>query len=176
MYNPALEALKLGLGLKNDRWPAQWAGKFRNSCAIKVGALWASRRWRILGISLQREIGCWGLTPVPDWNSMYWHSKLKLLLMVYVDDFKMSGPIENMRQGWKFIRTSIQTDEPSPPGKCLGCNHVIKEVSVDGNKLRHMIYDMEQFWYSVSKLIWPLRIKPVILSNMQRLHSWTKID
>ena len=31
-------------------------------------------------------------------------------------------------------------------------------------------------WYSVSKLIRPLRIKPVIPSNMQRLHSWTKID
>ena len=116
-----------------------------------------------------------GVTRVLDWSSMYWH-KLKLLLMVYVDDFKMTGPIENMNKGWELIRISIKTDEPSPPGKCLGCNHVIKEVSVDGNKLRHMIYDMEQFWYSVSKLIWPLRIKPVILSNMQRLHSWTKID
>ena len=67
-----------------------------------------------------------GFTPVPDWNSMYWHSKLKLPFMVYVDDFKMSGPIENMSiKGWGLIRTSIKTDEPSPPGKCLGCNHVI---------------------------------------------------
>ena len=48
-----------------------------------------------------------GFTPVPDWNSMYWHSKLKLLLMVYVDDFKMSGPCENMSKGWKLIRTSM---------------------------------------------------------------------
>ena len=86
-----------------------------------------------------------GFAPVPDWNSMYWHSKLKLLLMVYVDDFKMYGPIENMSKGWKFIRTSIQTDEPSPLGKCLGCNQIIKEVSINGKKVRQMISDMEQF-------------------------------
>ena len=65
--------------------------------------------------------------------------------MMYVDDFKMSGPIENMSKGWKLIRTSIETDEPSPPGKCLGCNHVVKEVSINGKKVRQMIYDMEQF-------------------------------
>ena len=86
-----------------------------------------------------------GFTPVPDWNNMYWHNKLKLLFMVYVDDFKMSGPIGNMNKEWEHIRTSIKTDEPSPPGKCLGCNHVIKEVSINGNKVRRMIYDMEQF-------------------------------
>ena len=40
-----------------------------------------------------------GFTPVSDWNSMYWHSKLKLLLMVYVDDFKMPGPCENINKG-----------------------------------------------------------------------------
>ena len=85
-----------------------------------------------------------GVTRVLDWSSMYWH-KLKLLLMVYVEDFKMTGPIENMNKGWELIRISIKTDEPSPPGKCLGCNHVINEVSINGNKVRQMICDMEQF-------------------------------
>ena len=50
-----------------------------------------------------------------------------------------------MSKGWKLIRTSIKTDEPSPPGKCLGCNHAINEVSTNGEKVRQMIYDMEQF-------------------------------
>ena len=49
-----------------------------------------------------------GFTPVSDGSSMYWHSKLKLLLMVYVGDFKMSGPCENMSKGWKLILTSIK--------------------------------------------------------------------
>ena len=65
--------------------------------------------------------------------------------MAYVDDFKMFGPCENMSKGWKLIRTSIKTDEPSPPGECLGCNHIIKQVSTNGKKVRQMIYDMEQF-------------------------------
>ena len=64
--------------------------------------------------------------------------------MVYVDDFKMFGPCENMSKGWEPIRTSIKTDEPSPPGKCFGCNRIIKEVSINGKKVRQMIYDMEQ--------------------------------
>ena len=76
---------------------------------------------------------------------MYWHSKLKLLLMACVDDFKVSCPCENMNKGWKLIRSSVKTDEPSPPGKCLGCNHIIKEVSINGEKVRQMIYDMAQF-------------------------------
>ena len=71
---------------------------------------------------------------------MYWHNNLKLLFMVYVDDFKMFGPIGDMNKGWECIRTSIKTDEPSPPGKCLGRNHVIKEVSINGNKVWQMIY------------------------------------
>ena len=76
---------------------------------------------------------------------MDWRSKLKLSLMVYVDDFKISVPSENMSKGWKLTRTSIKTDEPSPPGQCLGCNHIIKEVPINGKKVRQMIYDMEQF-------------------------------
>eukprot|EP00972_Heterocapsa_arctica_P064015 9445113-Heterocapsa_arctica.AAC.1 len=45
--------------------------------------------------------GCWEepcnthlakvrFSPVPDWRSTFKHPKIKLLLMVYVDDFKMS--------------------------------------------------------------------------------------
>ena len=49
--------------IPKDRWPAEWADKFRKPFAIKIGALWALRRRRILGIPLQREIGCWGVHP-----------------------------------------------------------------------------------------------------------------
>ena len=65
--------------------------------------------------------------------------------MVYVDDFKMAGPTENLTKGWEIIRSSIKTDDPQPPGKCLGCNHVIKDVSINGKPCRQMIYDMESF-------------------------------
>ena len=132
--------------IPEDRWPAEWAGRFRKPVVLLKLALRGHPDAGGYGKSQCKErLVAGGLTPVPDWSSMYWHSKLKMLLMVYVDDFKMSGPSENMSKGWKLIRTSIKTDEPSPPGKCLGCNHIIKEVSTNGKKVRQMIYDMEQF-------------------------------
>ena len=46
-----------------------------------------------------------GFTPVKNWNSCYVHKKLDLFLVVYVDDFKLSGPTENLARGWKLIQT-----------------------------------------------------------------------
>ena len=43
---------------------------------------------------------------------MFWHPKLKLLLGVYVDDFKMSGPSNNIDGGWKLISSQIDMDTP----------------------------------------------------------------
>ena len=31
-----------------------------------------------------------------EWPSMFWHPRLRLLLSVYADDFKMAGPQENL--------------------------------------------------------------------------------
>ncbi len=33
-----------------------------------------------------------GFQPIPQWPSCYFHRELKLMLTVYVDDFKLSGP------------------------------------------------------------------------------------
>ena len=37
-----------------------------------------------------------GFTPIEDWPSCYWHPEHKTFLIVYVDDFKMSGPAEGL--------------------------------------------------------------------------------
>ena len=34
-----------------------------------------------------------GWHSVPEWPPVYWYPKLRLLLMVYVVDFQMSGPV-----------------------------------------------------------------------------------
>ena len=41
----------------------------------------------------------------PEWPSMYYHSKLDLLLVVYVDDLKLSGPKGNLGKGWDLSPT-----------------------------------------------------------------------
>jgi hypothetical protein len=38
------------------------------------------------------------------------------VLVVYVDDFKLAGPAQNLPMGWKLIRKGINMDEPTPLG------------------------------------------------------------
>ena len=58
------------------------------------------------------------------WPSVFFHPELKLLLAVYVDDFKMAGPKDNMAKGWELIASKIDMDTPSPLGRYLGCEHL----------------------------------------------------
>ena len=54
---------------------------------------------------------------------MFWNEKLKCLLMVYVDDFKMAGPTAGVKTARGLIRDGIETDTPDKVDKCLGCVH-----------------------------------------------------
>ena len=65
--------------------------------------------------------------------------------MVYVDDFKMSGPSENLSKGWQLIRKHTKTDKPLPAGKCLGCDHQIGTTKVGGKSVKQIEYDMQPF-------------------------------
>ena len=76
---------------------------------------------------------------------MFWHEELKLLLMVYVDDFKMSGPKENLEKGWKMIRSGLDTDDPAPVDRCLGCHHREATGTVNGKPVKIMQYVVEDF-------------------------------
>ena len=41
--------------------------------------------------------------PIPDWPSTYWHEGLRLLLVIYVDDFKLAGAEVALPNGWKLL-------------------------------------------------------------------------
>ena len=43
-----------------------------------------------------------------EWPSVYYHMDLKLLLIIYVDDFKLAGPEANLEKGWALLRTKIE--------------------------------------------------------------------
>ncbi len=88
-----------------------------------------------------------GFEAVPGWRSCYFHSALRLYLIVYVDDFKMSGPSENLQKGWDLIRPKIKMDDPTNFNHFLGCTHVegVAELDGTGAPVRTMTYDMENF-------------------------------
>ena len=49
-----------------------------------------------------------GFNAVEDgWVSCYWHDELRLFLIIYVDDFKLSGPDKNIKQGWALLRKRL---------------------------------------------------------------------
>ena len=68
--------------------------------------------------------------PLPGWECLFYHRQLKLILSVYVDDFKLVGKSENMKKGWDLITNSgLVLDPPTPLGDYLGCGQFPVHVS-----------------------------------------------
>ena len=66
-----------------------------------------------------------GFSPVSqEWPSCYYHTQLDLYLVVYVDDFRMSGPRGNLSEGWRLLRggdesmglNGLLIEDPYPVG------------------------------------------------------------
>lgn len=93
-----------------------------------------------------RRMKAKGFKPLENWPSCYFHGDLKLILMIYVDDFKLAGPKANLSIGWKMIQEAVEMGRTEPTGLFLGCMHQRIERPVkDGTKVRGIEYDMESF-------------------------------
>ena len=57
------------------------------------------------------------------WQSVFYHDDLKLLLVIYVDDFKLAGPTENLKKGWETISSKVDIGSPEPYDRYFGCLH-----------------------------------------------------
>ena len=81
-----------------------------------------------------------------EWPSVYYHKELELLLIIYVDDFKLAGPEENLAKGWALLRTKLTIGPEGPLGMYLGCNQQRESMTLyDGGTANIVIYDMESF-------------------------------
>ena len=81
---------------------------------------------------------------------MFIHRDLRLLLMVYVDVFKLAGPSELLAEGWKLIRSDrtedgLIIDEPAPMNLCLGCHHKLDSTHVNNHKVQTCEWIMSEF-------------------------------
>ena len=66
----------------------------------------------------------------PEWKSVFRHTQLDLLLVIYVDDFKLVGPERNLAKGWKLISSKIKMEPPQPVGRFLGCQQSIGKMTM----------------------------------------------
>jgi len=81
-----------------------------------------------------------------EWRSCYFHPVRKIFLMIYVDDFKMVGPISPVAQTWTELQAVIKMTAPEPVTHFLGCaHHMSTVVGPLGQPIRLLQYDMGSF-------------------------------
>ena len=68
---------------------------------VNVEILYACYAWHFLGLLgkniCEKRIFRAGFGPVPSWECVYFRPSLRLLMMVYVDDFKFAGDGEPLQ-------------------------------------------------------------------------------
>ena len=115
--------------IPRNRWPKEGVGKYKDPVIRLVLALYghpdSGGFWERHCESCLIKVGFKALHP-ECWPSMFWHERLRLLLAVYVDDFKLAGPRENHDEGWKLIGEHIEMDPPEDVGRYLGCEHIVQ--------------------------------------------------
>ena len=77
------------------------------------------------------------------WASCFYHKELDLLLSVYVDEYKLAGPKDNLSKGWSRDTQHLELDPPQPLNLYLGCIHRRRNATNKGMAIIAMVYDME---------------------------------
>ena len=128
-YTQALfKGVETWVRLPRNRWPKEWQG-FQDPVVPLLLALYGHPdSGGIWEKHCEDQLKTVGWTPVlPEiWQSIFYHAELDLLLVIYVDDFKMAGPAKNLDKGWKTVESVIDMDPPEPFGRYFGCNHFEK--------------------------------------------------
>ena len=141
---PELRGIKTWISLPKILRPESWAEYYEPVCILKVALYGHPDAGGYWERHCEEHLTSIGFVPVPDWRSTYGHHKL--FLMVYVDDFKMSGPSASFAKGWSMIRLKIKTDEPHAGTKRLGCEHLVCDTHVGGVSVKQMEYNMRPFF------------------------------
>lgn len=131
--------------LPEDAWPDNINfRKYRRPVVRLVKALYGhpDTMWEQ---HCDRNVRALGFVPVgEEWPSMYFHLQIKLLLCVYVDDLKLAGPKDKLKQGWEMLRSRLKIEPETDLGLYLGCVLTKGEPKLhDGAPVATMTYNME---------------------------------
>ena len=129
--------------IPRGQWRPEWikAGMTRPCCQLRLslyGHPMSGKYWE--NHFTEKLLKC-DFEPIPGWECLFFHRRLRLILSVYVDDFKLVGKQENLKEGWKLITGSgLVLDPPTPLGDYLGCGqfpvHVAPEEA--SRRLEHL--------------------------------------
>ena len=153
---------KLGTGMKGryettwvelppSQWPQKWhdAGVKRPCCPLRLslyGHPMSGKYWE--NHFTQRVIKA-GFRKMMGWECLFVHDDLKLILSVYVDDFKLVGTSGNLQAGWKSLTDQgLELDPPDPLGDYLGCGQfpIIVSPQEAQRRLEHIHPVAEESW------------------------------
>ena len=124
--------------IPKHQWPQKWIDdKMEDPVCPMILALYGhpdAGGWWEQHCHKALVSGGWQPIKNGSWKSVYWHERLKLILVVYVDDFKMSGPKAHLAEGWKTITEigRIKMEPPTGIGRYLGCEHHMLDIEVEG--------------------------------------------
>ena len=134
---------KLGTGMKNpyvvtwvelpqSQWRPEWkaAGMRRPCCQLRLSLYGHPMSGKYWENHFTEKLKSVGFESIPGWECLFAHQSLKLILSVYVDDFKLVGRAENLPKGWALMEKSgLVLDPPDPLGDYLGCGQFPIEIT-----------------------------------------------
>ena len=119
------------VSLPKSEWPEHWRGMRKPVCPLlrkiyghpQAGPIY--ERWA------ERQLISIQFLPVSQWSGVYFCLSLMLCLILYVDDFILSGPAKHLECGWALVRSVIDIDNPTDVTRYLGCHHHFYKVIVE---------------------------------------------
>ena len=81
-----------------------------------------------------------------------------MFLIVYVDDFKLAGPKDTIKQGWLFLGQGPSIEPESAFNHkgtvYLGCRTIKQKTVLNNAKVTSMVYGMKKFSESCLESGW----------------------
>ena len=110
-----LQGATTWVSLPPEAWPPEWQnqGWVRPVVILKKALYGHPDSGTYWEKHCDAALRAGGFTPIESWQSCYWHETLRLFLVVYVDDFKLSGPSHNLAQGWRIIKHGLSIEDPT---------------------------------------------------------------
>ena len=105
-----------------------------------------------MGTPFGNDRGGQGYEQFEKLSSPLWHPKLQLLLLVYVDDFKLTEGTGKLANGWGLSKKHVEMSGQKPVAKVFDCIHREKLAILDGQKVRTVEYDMSASMASCMQL------------------------